>query len=98
MSDIDMPLDVARLAARVFVAVCVTVALNFVGIVAIIVTNLVVLDQSEQNQRHIDCIVALAQPVIPERCQPVKQQLIDDGVIPPGFDRSTTTTQPTTED
>lgn len=76
----------------VFVLVCTILTAVFAVLALLVVLVIRSNDQSEQNQRHIDCIVALSQPVIPERCEPVKAQLIADGIIPPGFDRSTTTT------
>lgn len=82
----------SNILTKLFAAAIAIVVLGFAGLGLIIVTMFIVLDQSEVNQRHVDCIVALAQPVIPEFCQPVKEQLIKDGIIAPNFDRSTTTT------
>lgn len=61
-----------------------------------------ILDQSEKNQLHIDCIIALNQPVLPGACEPVRAQLLAGGFITQAqldenaAERNSTTTIPAT--
>ena len=48
--------------------------------------------QSQQNQRHIDCVVAVLTRQNPPTCAGVREQLIRDGIIPAVFPVPTTTT------
>lgn len=88
----DLP---GNIVAKLFLTVVGCFILLVATLVAIVVLTIQSRDQSERNQRHIDCIVALGSPVLPKMCEPVKAQLIEDGIIPPGYDRSTTTITPT---
>lgn len=51
-------------------------------------TDQIVIDQSRQNQRHIDCVIAVLFRQNPPLCEGVKDQLIADGILPPGFPES----------
>lgn len=68
---------------RIFVAACALVALALAGIVMNLALVKVVLNQSEQNQRHVDCIVAAFNPTAPEYCQPVIEDLRSKGILRP---------------
>lgn len=48
--------------------------------------------QSQKNQKHIDCIIAILTRQDPPKCRPVRSQLIRDGIIPAVLPGSQTTT------
>lgn len=64
-----------------FLAAGVVVSLDFID--ARKQTDQIVVDQSRKNQLHIDCLVALLIRRDPPICKDVKQQLIDEGILPP---------------
>lgn len=48
--------------------------------------------QSQKNQTHIDCIIAVLARQDPPKCRPVREKLIRDGIIPPVLPAPQTTT------
>lgn len=57
--------------------------------------NQATLDQSRQNQDHIDCVVAVFTRQDAPKCRGIRDQLIRDGIQVP---TTTTTTTPRLED
>lgn len=51
----------------------------------------VVREESTRQQRHLDCMVAVLFRQDPPACPGLKEKLIRDGILPPGFP---TTTRP----
>lgn len=51
----------------------------------------VVREESAEQQLHLDCMVAVLFRQDPPACPGFKEELIRDGVLPPGFPATTTT-------
>lgn len=68
---------------KTFLAVVVLVFIAFLSLVAMGIGIWVTLDQSRDNEKHIDCIVASAMDPPPEACVKIIEELREDGILSP---------------
>lgn len=89
---VDESLRVVSAGVRRLVIV-VLVALIFVGGVAAVLLNIgrSVRDEGEAGRQGFRCVIAVLFRQEAPRCVGVKEELIRDGILPPGFPVTTTT-------
>ncbi len=77
-------------AGWVFVMAGVTLIVVVVTAVVLVVLMVVTLDQTRMNKReadenelHIDCVVAYREDLYPPACLPINAELVAAGFLPP---------------